>query len=84
MLMGSTQTARLVANVRERHGYSYNISSRLVRRPGSTQWVVAADITNNVVGAAIQEILGEIARLRRDLPARPLSASRLAAMWIVT
>jgi zinc protease len=66
--MGSTQTARLVANVRERHGYSYNISSRLVRRPGSTQWVAAADITNNVVGAAIQEILGEIARLRGEPP----------------
>jgi predicted Zn-dependent peptidase len=69
MLMGSTQTARLVANIRERHGYSYNIHSRLVRRPGATQWMAAADITNNVVGPAIQEILGEIARLRRDPPA---------------
>ena len=68
MLMGSTQTARLVANIRERHGYSYNISSRLVRRPGSTQWIASADITNNVVGPAIQEILNEIARLRRDPP----------------
>jgi predicted Zn-dependent peptidase len=68
MLMGSTQTARLIANIRERHGYSYNISSRLVRRPGSTQWIAAADITNNVVGPAIQEILGEIARLRREPP----------------
>ena len=68
MLMGSTQTARLIANVRERHGYSYNISSRLMRRPGSTQWAATADITNNVVGAAIQEILGEIARLRREPP----------------
>jgi zinc protease len=68
MLMGSTQTARLVANIRERHGYSYNISSRLVRRPGSTQWIAAADITNNVLGPAIQEILNEIARLRRDPP----------------
>lgn len=68
MLMGSTQTARLIANLRERRGYSYNISSRLVRRPGSTQWVAAGDITNNVVGAAITEILGEIARLRREAP----------------
>jgi len=68
MLMGSTQTARLVANIRERHGYSYNISSRLVRRPGGTQWMVAGDITNNAVGPAIQEILGEIARLRREAP----------------
>ncbi len=68
MLMGTTQTARLVANIRERHGYSYNISSRLARRPGATQWMVAGDVTNNVVGPAIQEILGEIARLRREPP----------------
>jgi zinc protease len=68
VLMGSTQTARLVANIRERHGYSYNIHSRFARQPGATQWMVAGDITNNVVGAAIQEILGEIARLRRDPP----------------
>jgi zinc protease len=69
-LMGSTQTARIVANVRERNGYSYNISTRLVRRPGSTQWIVAGDITNNVVGAALREILAEIARLRTEAPSR--------------
>ncbi len=68
-LMGSMQKARIVANIRERHGYSYNIHTRLVRRPGSTQWIVAGDITNNVVGAAIREILGEIARLRTEAPA---------------
>jgi predicted Zn-dependent peptidase len=67
-LMGSTQTARIVANVRERHGYSYNISTRLVRRPGSTQWIVAGDITNNVVGPALREILAEFARLRAEAP----------------
>ena len=67
-LMGSTQTARIVANIRERHGYSYNISTRLVRRPGSTQWIVAGDITNNVVGAALREVLAEIARLRTEAP----------------
>jgi zinc protease len=75
MVMGTTQTARLVANIRERHGYSYNIFSRLVRRPGSTQWIVAGDITNNVVGPAIQEILGEISRLRKDpLPTEELGS----------
>jgi predicted Zn-dependent peptidase len=30
--------------------------------------MVAGDVTNNVVGPAIQEILGEIARLRREAP----------------
>lgn len=70
MVMGSMQTARIVANVRERHGYSYNIHTRLVRRPGSTQWIVTGDITNNVVGAALREILGEITRLRVEAPSR--------------
>jgi zinc protease len=69
-LMGSMQTARIVANIRERNGYSYNISTRLVRRPGSTQWIVAGDITNNVVGAALRETLAEIARLRAEAPSR--------------
>ena len=69
-VMGSMQTARIVANIRERHGYSYNIHTRLVRRPGSTQWIVTGDITNNVVGAALKEILGEIARLRTEPPSR--------------
>ena len=68
MLMGSSQTARIVSNIRERHGYSYNIFTTLARRPGSTQWMVAGDITNNVVGAALREILIEIGRLRSEPP----------------
>jgi predicted Zn-dependent peptidase len=63
------QTARIVANIRERNGYSYNIHTRLIRRPGSTQWAVVGDITNNVVAPALREILGEITRLRAEAPA---------------
>jgi len=59
-----------VANIRERHGYSYNIHTRLVRRPGSTQWIVLGDVTNNVIGPAIREILGEISLLRAQAPAQ--------------
>jgi len=54
--------------VRERHGYSYNVSSRLARRPGSTQWVVSGDMTNSVVGASIREMLSEISRLPAEPP----------------
>ena len=68
-MMGSVQTARVVANIRERNGYSYNIHTRLIRRPGSTQWAVVGDITNNVVGPALREIFGEISRLRTEAPA---------------
>jgi predicted Zn-dependent peptidase len=63
ILMGSVQTSRIIQNVRERHGYSYNVSSRLNRRPGSSQWTVTADVASDVAGKALSEILGEIARL---------------------
>ena len=63
ILLGSVQTSRIVANVREQHGYSYNVSSRMVRRPGSSQWALTADVANNVTGAALREILAELARV---------------------
>src|SRR5262249_25101469 len=69
ILLGSVQTSRIIANVRERHGYSYNVSSRIVRRPGSSQWVVTADVANNVTGAALREILAELARVVAEPPA---------------
>lgn len=70
LLMGSVQTSRIIANVRERHGYSYNVSARLVRRPGSTQWTVTADVAKEVVGAALGEILSEIRRIAAEAPDR--------------
>ena len=68
LLMGSVQTSRIIANVREKHGYSYNVSTRLVRRPGSTQWTVAADVAKDVVGAALTEILSEVRRIAAEAP----------------
>ena len=67
-LMGSVQTSRIIANVRERHGYSYNVSSRILRRPGATSWTVQADVNRDVTGAALREILGELDRLPADPP----------------
>ena len=69
ILLGSVQTSRIIANVRERHGYSYNVSSRLVRRPGSSQWALTADVANDVTGAALREILAELARVVAEPPA---------------
>ena len=68
-LMGSVQTSRIIANVRERHGYSYNVSSRIIRRPGGTTWTVQADVNRDVTGAALREILGELDRLPVNPPA---------------
>nr|AFK79192.1 peptidase M16 domain protein [uncultured bacterium F42-01] len=69
ILLGSVQTSRIIANVRERHGYSYNVSSRLVRRPGSSQWALTADVAKEVTGAALREILAELARVVAEPPA---------------
>jgi zinc protease len=68
IMLGSVQTSRIIANVRERHGYSYNVSSRMVRRPGSSQWALTADVANDVTGAALREILAELARVVAEPP----------------
>jgi zinc protease len=67
MVMGSVQTSRIIANVREKHGYSYNISTRLSARPGTSKWMVSGDVVNASVGAAVREVLAEIGRVR-DMP----------------
>ena len=67
-LMGAVQTSRIIANVRERRGYSYNVSARILRRPAATTWTVQADVNRDVTGAALREILGELDRLPENPP----------------
>jgi predicted Zn-dependent peptidase len=64
IVMGSVQTSRITRNVRETHGYSYNIASWLSSRPGSSKWVISGDVVNASTGAALKEILDEVARVR--------------------
>ena len=68
LLMGSVQTSRIIANVRERRGYSYNINSGLSRRPGGTFWAIQGDVNRDVTGAALKEILGELDRVVTEPP----------------
>ena len=68
-LLGGKFTSRLNLNLRERHGYTYGVTSRFVDRRGPGPFVVAAAVANDVAGAAAREALGEIARLR-DEPVR--------------
>jgi predicted Zn-dependent peptidase len=68
LILGSMQTSRIIANVREQHGYSYNISSRLARRPGSSQWSVSGDVATAVTAPALREILHELARITAEPP----------------
>jgi zinc protease len=65
-LLGGKFTSRLNLNLRERHGFTYGVSSRFVDRRGPGPFVVAAAVANEVVGAATRETLSEIARLRTE------------------
>ncbi len=67
-LLGGFFGSRITSNIREQKGYTYSPSSQLsVRRQGAF-WAEVADVTTNVTGASIKEILAEIGRLRAEPP----------------
>ena len=67
-LLGGSFGSRITSNIREQKGYTYSPGSQVsVRRQGAF-WAEVADVTTNVTGASIKEILGEIDRLRAAPP----------------
>jgi zinc protease len=67
-ILGGTFMSRITANVREQKGYSYSAVSYISTRRHSGYWVEDADVTTNVTGPFIKEIISEIERLRADQP----------------
>ncbi|MDQ3280520.1 MAG: insulinase family protein [Acidobacteriota bacterium] len=67
-LLGGSFTSRITSNIREQKGYTYSPSSNVSTRLGAGAWAENADVTTNVTGASIKEILGEIDRLRSEAP----------------
>lgn len=68
-LLGGSFSSRITSNIREQKGYTYSPTSTVTTRLGSAAWAEIADVTTNVTGASIREILGEIERLRNEPPA---------------
>ena len=68
-LLGGSFYSRITLNIREDKGYTYSPRSSISSRPGDAYWAEAADVTTNVTGASIREILKEIERLRSESPA---------------
>lgn len=66
VLLGGKFTSRLNLNLRERHGFTYGVSSRVVPRLGPGPLVVNTAVANPVVGAAAREVLAELERVRRE------------------
>jgi predicted Zn-dependent peptidase len=67
-LLGGSFGSRITSNIREQKGYTYSPTSTVTTRLGTATWVEMADVTTNVTGASIKEILGEIERLRNEAP----------------
>ncbi len=67
-LLGGSFGSRITSNIREQKGYTYSPRSTLTSRLGAASWAEIADVTTNVTGASIKEIIGEIERLRAEPP----------------
>lgn len=67
-LLGGSFGSRITSNIREQKGYTYSPQSSIGGRLGAAAWTEIADVTTNVTGPAIKEIIGEIDRLRNEPP----------------
>jgi len=67
-LLGGSFGSRITANIREQKGYTYSPRSTVSTRLGAASWAEIADVTTNVTGASIREIVNEINRLRNEPP----------------
>jgi predicted Zn-dependent peptidase len=59
-LLGGSFTSRITRNIREEKGYTYSPYSSLNFNPGDAVWTFNADVTTEVTGAALKEVIGEI------------------------
>ncbi|HYR29866.1 MAG TPA: pitrilysin family protein [Thermoanaerobaculia bacterium] len=67
-LLGGSFGSRITSNIREQKGYTYSPQGTIDARLGDAYWAELADVTTNVTGASIKEILFEIERLRSEPP----------------
>ncbi len=67
-LLGGYFSSRVTANIREQKGYTYSPSSQISSRYHDTYYLQTADVTTDVTGAALKEILYEINRLQDEPP----------------
>jgi len=67
MVLGGYFGARLMQNLRERHGYTYGVYSSIETLAYSGYWYIHTDVGKDVKDAALTEIYRELKRLQ-DTP----------------
>jgi zinc protease len=65
-VLGGLFSSRINLNLREAHGYTYGAFSGFEWRRGAGPFVVSTAVKSDVTGAAVQEILREIDRMRGE------------------
>jgi predicted Zn-dependent peptidase len=68
VLLGGSFASRITSNIREQKGYTYSPQGQLSSRYRDAYWIEIADVTTNVTGAALKEIIGEVDRLQAEAP----------------
>lgn len=74
-VLGSGMSSRLMQNLREKHGYTYGISSVLDLRAGAGAYQVSSEVRTNATDSALVEAIGEY----RRIVAEPVPAPELQA-----
>ena len=67
-LLGGAFNSRITTNIREQKGYTYSPGSGINFNPGEAAWTFNADVTTDVTGPALKEVIGEIRRLQNEPP----------------
>ncbi|MBP1655128.1 MAG: peptidase [Bacteroidetes bacterium] len=70
LLLGGAFSSRITSNIRENKGYTYSPYSTISSRYRDAYWMEQADVSTDVTGAALKEILFEINRLQ-EVPPSP-------------
>ncbi len=74
-ILGGGAGSRLFTELRERHGWTYDVATRLMRRLDVGEFAVRTTVANAVADSAVREILRQMRELRDRAP----SDSELAA-----
>ncbi len=69
-IFGGKFTSRINLNLREKHGFTYGAHSYFGRRCGPGPFVVRAAVATDVAGAAVEQLLLELQRIREH-PVEP-------------
>jgi predicted Zn-dependent peptidase len=67
-LLGGAFNSRITTNIREQKGYTYSPGSGVQFNPNEAAWTFNADVTTDVTGPALKEVIGEIRRLQNEAP----------------